>query len=160
VASTPPLAPLPAPFAAPSTSAVRFADPTPVYHSRGRATPLAPNDPGPSTSVVRFAEPVAVYHRREQAMPTAPDASATCTEPHVYHPVAIHRDPGHVQPMVTRHVANILRLVDRLILAADTTGTPPDASLVPSSVLTALADPIGVALWRSTRPCWPTTPGT
>jgi hypothetical protein len=43
--------------------------------------------------------------------------------------------------MVTRRAAGVLRPVDRLILAADTTTTPPDAFLVPSSVRTALADP-------------------
>jgi hypothetical protein len=58
----------------------------------------------------------------------------------VYHPVAIHRDPGHIHPMVTRRAAGVLRPVDRLILAADTTTTPPDTSSVPSSVRTALVD--------------------
>jgi hypothetical protein len=43
--------------------------------------------------------------------------------------------------MVTRRTAGILRPVDRLILAADTTCTPPDASPVPSSIRAALADP-------------------
>jgi hypothetical protein len=47
----------------------------------------------------------------------------------MYHPVAIHHYPG------------VLRPVDRLIMAADTTATPPDASPVPSSVHTALVDP-------------------
>jgi hypothetical protein len=58
----------------------------------------------------------------------------------VYHPVAIHRDLGHVHSMVTRRAANVLRSVDRLILAADTT-TTLDASPIPSSVRTALVDP-------------------
>jgi hypothetical protein len=43
--------------------------------------------------------------------------------------------------MVTRHATGVLRNVDRLILVADTATTPPDASLVPSSVRTTLADP-------------------
>jgi hypothetical protein len=43
--------------------------------------------------------------------------------------------------MVTRRAASVLRPVDRLSLAADTTTTPPDASPVPSSVRAALADP-------------------
>jgi hypothetical protein len=43
--------------------------------------------------------------------------------------------------MVTRRAAGVLRPADRMILAADTSATPPDASLVPSSVRTALADP-------------------
>jgi hypothetical protein len=59
----------------------------------------------------------------------------------VYHPDAIHRDPGHIHLMLTRRAAGVLRPVERLILAADTTTTPLDASLVPSSVRTALADP-------------------
>jgi hypothetical protein len=42
--------------------------------------------------------------------------------------------------MVTRRAACVLWPVDSLILAADTTTTPPDASPVPSSVRTALAD--------------------
>jgi hypothetical protein len=59
----------------------------------------------------------------------------------VYHLVAIHRDPVHVHPMVTRCAAAVFRLVDRLILAADTTSTPLDASPIPSSVRAAIADP-------------------
>ena len=43
--------------------------------------------------------------------------------------------------MVTRRAVGVLRLVDRLILAADTTTTPLDAFPVPSFVRTALADP-------------------
>jgi hypothetical protein len=42
--------------------------------------------------------------------------------------------------MVTRRAAGVLRPVDWLILAAATSSTPPDASPVPSSVRTALAD--------------------
>jgi hypothetical protein len=130
----------PAPRAAPSTPA-RFANPTLVYHRRGHATTLAPPDSGPSTRATRFADPAVVYHRREPATPAALDVPAVRSEPSVYHPVAIHRDPGHVHPMVTRRAAGVLRPVDRLILAADTSSTPPDASSVPSSVRTALADP-------------------
>jgi hypothetical protein len=119
----------------------RFADPALVYRRRGRATPLAPVDPAPPTSVARFADPVVVYHRREQATPSIPNALSARTEPPVYHPVAIHRDPGHVHPMVTRRAADVLCPVDRLILATDTTAAPPGASVVPSSVRAALADP-------------------
>jgi hypothetical protein len=68
-------------------------------------------------------------------------ATPVASEPSVYHPVTIHRDPGHTHPMVTRRAAGVLRPVDQLILVADTTATPPDASLVPSSVRSALADP-------------------
>jgi hypothetical protein len=130
----------PAPRAAPSTPA-RFANPTLVYHRRGHATTSAPPDSGPSTSAARFTDPAVVYHRREPATPAALDVPAVRSESSVYHPVAIHRDPGHVHPMVTRRAAGVLRPVDRLILAAATSNTPPDASPVPSSVRTALADP-------------------
>jgi hypothetical protein len=91
--------------------------------------------------VARFAEPAVAYHSREPATPTAPDGPAARSEPLVYHPIAIHRDPGHVHPMMTRRAADVLRPVDRLILVADTTATPPDTSSIPSSVRTALADP-------------------
>jgi hypothetical protein len=131
----------PAPCAAPSTPTTRFADPALVYHRRCHVTTSSPADPGPSTSPVRFADPAVVYHRRESATPAAPDVPADRPEPPLYHPVAIHRDPGHVHPMVTRRAAGVLRPIDRLILAADTTTTPSDASPVPSSVRTALADP-------------------
>jgi hypothetical protein len=63
-------------------------------------------------------------------------------EPSVYHPVAIHSDLGYIHPMVTRRAADVLRPVDRLILVAYTTTTPPDASLVPSSIRTTLAYPL------------------
>jgi hypothetical protein len=89
---------------------------------------------GPWTSTARFADLAVVYHRRRLAAPVAPELS-------VYHPVTIHRDPGHTHPMVTRHAVGVLWPVDRLILVADTTATPPDACPVPSSVRTTLADP-------------------
>ena len=127
-------------FRSPSTPA-RFANPALVYHRRGHATTSAPPDACPSTSAARFADPAVVYHRREPAPPAAPDVPVAHSESSVYHPVAIHRDPGHVHPMVTRRAAGVLRPVDRLILAAATSSTPPDASPVPSSVRTALADP-------------------
>jgi hypothetical protein len=56
----------------------------------------------------------------------------------VYHPVAIHRDPDHIHPIVTRCAARVLRPVDRLVLTAV---APLDASPVPSSVRAALTDP-------------------
>jgi hypothetical protein len=130
----------PAPRAAPSTPA-RFANPALVYHRRGHATTSAPPDSGPQTSAAWFADPAVVYHRREPAPPAALDVSAVRSESSVYHPVSIHRDPGHVHPMVTRRAAGVLCPVDRLILAAATSSTPPDASPVPSSVRTALAHP-------------------
>jgi hypothetical protein len=140
--AAPPTTPVPraAPATlAPSTSENRFADPALVYHRRGSAPPSAPTNSGPSTSAARFADPTVVYYRRRLATLVAP-------EPLVYHPVAIHRDPGHIHPMVTHRAAGVLRPVDRLILAADTTTTPPDASPVPSSIRTTLADPN----WRQT----------
>jgi hypothetical protein len=42
--------------------------------------------------------------------------------------------------MVTRCAADVLHLIDRLILAADMVITPPGASSVPSSICAALAD--------------------
>jgi hypothetical protein len=117
----------------PSTGVTRFADPAIVYRRRGSAPPSAPTNPGPSTDMARLADTAVVHPRRK---PT----TSVALEPSVYHPVVIHRDPGHTPPMVTRHVAGV-RPVDRLILAADTSATPPNASPVPSSVCTALADP-------------------
>jgi hypothetical protein len=106
-------------------------------HSLGTHGPGPLDKRGPICP--RFADPTVVYHRREPATPAAPDVPATHSEPSVYHPVAIHH--GHVHPMVTRRAVGVLRLVDWLILAADTTTTPPDAFPVPSFVRTALADP-------------------
>jgi hypothetical protein len=105
---------------------------------RGQATPLTPVHPAVWTSVTRFADPALVYPRRARATPPAPAASTAPTEPPVYHPIAIHQDPEHVHQMMTRHAADVLRLVDLLILAADTAATPPGASQVPSSVRAAL----------------------
>jgi hypothetical protein len=124
----------------------RFADPALVYRHHGSAPPSVLTDLGPSTSAASFADPAVVYHRHGPATPLAPKSS-------VYHPVAIHRDPGHIHLMVTHRAAGVLRLVDRLILATDTTTTPSDTSPVPSSVRTVLADPHCVGPWRrSTRP--------
>jgi hypothetical protein len=87
-------------------------------------------------------------------MPTAPDFPVSLSEPPVYHPVAIHRDPEDVHPMVNRHADSFLRRVDRLILAVDTTATPLDASPVPSFIRLPSPTYTGVMLWKmSTRPC-------
>jgi hypothetical protein len=75
---------------------------------RCHVTTSTPVDPGPSTSPVRFADPAVVYHRCESATPAAPDVPADRPEPPVYHPVAIHRDPGHVHSMVTRCAVGVL----------------------------------------------------
>jgi hypothetical protein len=120
----------PVPFATSLMTVGRFADTAFVYHRYGRATRSAPTDLGPLTSVGRFADSIVVYHRREQAMPVAPRVPAARSELPMYHPIAIHLDPGHVRPMVTRRVAAVLRPVDWLILAADTIATPPDVSPV------------------------------
>jgi hypothetical protein len=125
----------------PSTSATRFTDSAIVNHHRERATPSAPTDMSLSTSVACFADPAIVYHRHEPTTPATPDLPTTCSEMPVYHPVTIHRDPRHVHPMVTRRTVGVLRPVNRLILAADTIAAPPDASPVPSSARTTLADP-------------------
>jgi hypothetical protein len=122
-------------------------DPGSLRQPHARLPPPRPRhylgapDSGPSTSATRFADPAIVYHRRELATPAALDVPAVHSESSVYHPVAIHRDPGHIHPMVTQRAAGVLCPVDRLILAADTSSTPPDTSPVPSSVRTALANP-------------------
>jgi hypothetical protein len=43
-----------------------------------------------------------------------------------------------IHPMVAHHTVGVLHPVDRLVLTAK---APPDASTVPSSIRTALADP-------------------
>jgi hypothetical protein len=60
-----------------------------------------------------------------------------CDESSVHHPFAIHRDPGHIHPMVTRRSVGVLRPVDRLVVTTDATPAP---SPVPSSVHAALAN--------------------
>jgi hypothetical protein len=127
-----------APCVAPSTSVDRFTDPALVYHQHVRATASALAEPAPSTSMARFADPALVYRRREWATTSAPDDPPTHIEPPVYHPITIHRNLGHVHPMVTSRTASVLRPADRLILTAD---APPNASPVPSSVRTAHTDP-------------------
>jgi hypothetical protein len=127
-----------APCVAPSTSAARFADPALIYHQHVRATPSALTEPAPSTSVARFADLALVYRCRERATTSAPDDPPTHIEPPVYHPVTIHRNLGHVHPMVTSRTTSVLRPANRLILMAD---APPNASPVPSSVRTAHTDP-------------------
>jgi hypothetical protein len=94
--------------------------------------PIGPAKPAPSTSVVRFANPTLVYHRYELAHPLALDDPPVCIEPPMYHPITIHCDPGHVHLMVTRRTASVLRPVDRLFQATEMTATPPDASPIPS----------------------------
>jgi hypothetical protein len=74
-------------------------------------------------------------------MPPASDVPVARFEPPVYHLVAIHRDHGHVHPMVTRRTAGVLRPVDRLILAANMTATFSDVSPLPSSVRVVLLEP-------------------
>ena len=76
--------------------AARFADLTLVYHRREQATPSAPVDLALSTSAAPFADPALIYHHCERATPSAPDAPSAHIEPPVYHPVAIHHNPGLV----------------------------------------------------------------
>jgi hypothetical protein len=119
----------------------------PLRRPRSRLPPsraghsIGPAEPALLTSAARFANPALVYHCRKMAPPSALDDPPARTEPPVYHTVAIHHDPGHVHPMVTCRAAGVLHPVDRLILAADMTATPPDASPVPPSVRASLADP-------------------
>ena len=147
----PSLAPLPAPHVAQTSRLVPLhvprADPTPppVFLSAPRtasSTEPAPREAlsppatpcvAPSTSAARFANPALVYHCRERATSSVPaDSHARSrTEPPVYHPVAIHRDPDYVHPMVTHRATGVLRPVNWLILTAD---APLNASSVPSSV--------------------------
>jgi hypothetical protein len=109
-----------------STAAVSVPLPWhPLTRTRRRARLALPN---PSSSITAASRP-------------CPRPPTSRSEPPVYHLVAIHRDPGHVHRMVTRRVVGVLRPIDRLILAADKSTTPPDTSPVPSSVRTALADP-------------------
>jgi hypothetical protein len=115
--------------------------PTLVYHHHGRATPSVPIDLSTSTCATHFVDPAVVYHRRESATTATPDVLAAHSETPLYHPVAIHRDPGHVHPMMTRRTIVVLRSVERLIMATDMTNTPLDASSAPSSVCTTLVDP-------------------
>lgn len=91
--------------------------------------------------MTRFADPALVYHRREWPTPLGsrrPTYPFPASSPPVYHPTAIHCDLGHIHPMATRRATTVLRPVDRLILTVD---APPDASPVPSSIRTALANP-------------------
>jgi hypothetical protein len=117
--------------------------------------------------MICFADPALVYHCRKWATPSPLDAPPARTELPVYHPIDIRCDPGHVHLMVTRHAVDVLRPVIRLILAADTTATPPGASPVPSYVLAALADPhwrcameYVALLTNHTRDLVPRPPGT
>jgi hypothetical protein len=139
VAPTPPLASLPMPSAAPSTPHVPHATastplvPCAAPSMSGAATLSAPR-------LARFADPTLAYHCREQPATSvlATPSARSHTKPPMYHPVTIHRDPDHVHPMVTRRATDVLRPVEWLVL---TTDAPPDASLVFSSVRTALTDP-------------------
>jgi hypothetical protein len=58
-------------------------------------------------------------------------------KPLVHHPIAIHHDPHHVHPMVTRHSVDVLRPVDQLVLMTDSALAP---SHIPSSVCVMLAN--------------------
>jgi hypothetical protein len=78
----------------------------------------------------------------------------------MYHLVDIHRDPRHVHPMVTRRAIGVLRPVNRFIQAANKTTTTPDASPAPPPFAPPSPTHTGVVLWKSTWPCWPTTPVT
>jgi hypothetical protein len=76
----------------------------------------------------------------------------------VYHLVVVARDPRSTHPMVTRRAAGVTKPIDHLQLFA--AAVPPTLSPVLTSVRLVLMDPIGVALWRSTRLCCLTARGT
>jgi hypothetical protein len=96
--------------------------------------PHADPVPTEAVSLWRFADPLHVYHRLGRAAAPAPSH----TEPAVYHLVALHRDPDHIHPMVTRWVVGVLRPVDRLVLS---TSSSPTLYPKPSSIRSALANP-------------------
>jgi hypothetical protein len=124
VASTPPLAPLPAPRAASSTqpapraapsttparcaalstSAARIVDFALVYRRHGHGSTPLPRCPltrahqRAQLALLNLSSSITVVSR------PCPQPSTSHSEPPVYHSVAIHRDPGHVHPMVTRRV--------------------------------------------------------
>jgi hypothetical protein len=56
----------------------------------------------------------------------------------VYHLNALHQDPVHIHPMVTRRAAGVLSPVDRLVLSVSSSLV---LSLEPSSICSALANP-------------------
>jgi hypothetical protein len=97
-------------------------------------------------SMARFFDPVVVYRRRKPVEPVAPDVLASCSELPVYHPVSIHRDPGHVHPMVTRRAVGVLQPVDPLILASNMIATPSDASPSPPPFALPSLTRIGIGL--------------
>jgi hypothetical protein len=99
--------------------------PTSVEVTRSPPSPTSSPTPPLSTAVASGPLP---------RLPT------TRNEHPVYNLVAIHHNPDHVHPMVTRRAACVLCPVDRLILTTDTTVTPPNTSPVPS-IRAALADP-------------------
>ena len=118
-----------------------FVDPALVYHRRGWATPLDPCQTGTIDERGSLRRPRPHLPPPRTSPSLAPDDPPNRTEPPVYHSVAIHLDPGHFHPMVTRRAAGVLHPVSQLILAADTTATPPDASPIPSCVRIVLANP-------------------
>lgn len=110
------------------------------------ASARAMRDPASRPSSARFVDLTCVYQRYVQSGPPvtsfdeSPSALAcSCDESSMRHPVAIHHDHHHIHPMVTRRSTCVIRLVDRLVLTADTALAP---SLIPS-IHIALADPHG-----------------
>ena len=106
--------PLASPCATPTSPALPHVAPTspapasiraaPAFPALPRVTPTSPALPRSASlpfidvaSSSRFANPVHVYQRRGRDAALAP----THTEPPMYHPVALRRDPGHVHLMVT-----------------------------------------------------------
>lgn len=90
--------------------------------------------------MARFANPALIYHCRKWTAPSVLAAPPTrsFTESSVYHLVAIHRDPDHIHPMVTRRAVDVLCPVDWLV---PTINAPLNAFRVSSPIRAALADP-------------------
>jgi hypothetical protein len=82
----------------------------------------------------RYIDPILMYQRHgHRGAPVRPRV-----EPPAYHPVIVHRDPRHIQLMVTRHAGGVLWAPDRLILSVTSSLALPS---VPMIVRGALADP-------------------
>ena len=149
ISAAPRVAPVPpiAPRAAPVPPA-RCAQPVQVY--RRRSVPAPAPDPRPPTpspkALACYAHPVHVFEHRSTApppplptpepSPPPPPPTRSRVEPAVYHPPDIHRNPGHIHPIVTWRVAGVFRPVTLSATEGETRISP-----VPSSVCDTLADP-------------------
>jgi hypothetical protein len=117
------------------TGCYSFTDPMHVYQRCAREPHTDLMSLAPCTGPLCFADPVHAYHRCME------DCTSTCScdDSLVYHPPLHRRDPRHIHPMVTRHTARVLRLVDRLVLS--TYASLPVVSHMTPFVCRALASP-------------------